>query len=428
MTSLPNTERLAAERARWVAAGTAGRPFFVASASGARITDVDGREFIDFVSGIGTVNHGHRSPEIVAAIRTQLDAYLHQCFSLSAYEPYVEVCRLLCECHPGDFDKKALLLNSGAEAVENAVKIARYHTGRPGILSLDNGFHGRTLLAMSLTSKVRPYKLGFGPFAPEVYRAPGPYPYRGVTSDDAIAGLERLLKNQTDPSNVAAIIFEPVQGEGGFIPMPEDYPGRVAEIAAEHGILVIADEVQSGMGRTGVPAAIAHYGVDPDLCTWGKSMGGGLPISGVTGRAEIMDSVHGGGIGGTYGGNPLSCAAAAVAVARVFDPDFQRAAESLGRRLRCALDELAGSVPAIGEVRGLGAMLAVEFVRDPATREPAPETAAAVMDAAFERGLLLMGAGVYSNCIRVLVPLVATDADVDEGLGILAESLAEAAS
>ena len=428
MTSLPNTERLAAERDRWVAAGTAGRPFFVASASGARITDVDGREFIDFVSGIGTVNHGHRSPEIVAAIRTQLDAYLHQCFSLSAYEPYVEVCRLLCECHPGDFAKKALLLNSGAEAVENAVKIARYHTGRPGIVSLDNGFHGRTLLAMSLTSKVRPYKLGFGPFAPEVYRAPGPYPYRGVTSDDAIAGLERLLKNQTDPSNVAAIIFEPVQGEGGFIPMPEDYPGRVAEIAAEHGILVIADEVQSGMGRTGVPAAITHYGVEPDLCTWGKSMGGGLPISGVTGRAEIMDSVHAGGIGGTYGGNPLSCAAAAVAIGRVFEPDFQQAAESLGRRLRSGLDEMAGSVPAIGEVRGLGAMLALEFVRDPATREPAPETAAAVMDAAFERGLLLMGAGVYSNCIRVLVPLVATDGDVDEGLRILAGSLAEAAS
>ena len=428
MNSLPNTERLAAERARWVAAGTAGRPFFVASASGARIIDVDGREFIDFVSGIGTVNHGHRDPEIVAAIRAQLDSYLHQCFSLSAYEPYVEVCRLLCECHPGDFAKKALLLNSGAEAVENAVKIARYHTGRPGIVSLDNGFHGRTLLAMSLTSKVRPYKLGFGPFAPEVYRAPGPYPYRGVTSDDAVAGLERLLKNQTDPSNVAAIIFEPVQGEGGFIPMPEDYPGRVAEIAAEHGILVIADEVQSGMGRAGVPAAIAHYGVEPDLCTWGKSMGGGLPISGVTGRAEIMDSVHGGGIGGTYGGNPLSCAAASVAIARVFDRDFRAAAESLGRRLRCGLDELAGSVPAIGEVRGLGAMLALEFVRDPATREPAPETAAAVMEAAFERGLLLMGAGVYSNCIRVLVPLVATDADVDEGLGILAESLAEAAS
>ena len=426
MNSLPNTDRLAAERSRWVAAGTAGRPFFVASASGARITDVDGREFIDFVSGIGTVNHGHRNPEIVAAISEQLDAYLHQCFSLSAYEPYVEVCRLLCECHPGDFAKKALLLNSGAEAVENAVKIARYSTGRPGIVSLDNGFHGRTLLAMSLTSKVRPYKLGFGPFAPEVYRAPGPYPYRGVSSDDAVAGLERLLKNQTDPSNVAAIIFEPVQGEGGFIPMPEDYPARVAEIAAGHGILLIADEVQSGMGRTGVPAAISHYGVEPDLCTWGKSMGGGLPISGVTGRAEIMDSVHGGGIGGTYGGNPLSCAAASVAIARVFDPDFQQAAESLGRRLRCGLDELAGSVPAIGEVRGLGAMLALEFVRDPATREPAPETAAAVMDAAFERGLLLMGAGVYSNCIRVLVPLVATDADLDEGLSILAESVAAA--
>ena len=426
MNSLPNTERLVTERDRWVAAGTAGRPFFVASASGARITDVDGREFIDFVSGIGTVNHGHRSPEIVAAIRAQLDAYLHQCFSLSAYEPYIEVCRLLCQCHPGDFAKKALLLNSGAEAVENAVKIARYHTRRPGIVCLDNGFHGRTLLTMSLTSKVRPYKLGFGPFAPEVYRAPGPYEYRGVSGDDAIAGLERLFKNQADPSNVAAIIFEPVQGEGGFLPMPQDYPARLASIAAEHGILVIADEVQSGMGRTGLPAASAHYGIEPDLCTWGKSMGGGLPISGVTGRAEIMDSVHAGGIGGTYGGNPLSCAAASVAIARVFDPAFQEAAASLGRRLRSWLDTLASSTPAIGDVRGLGAMLAIEFVRDPATREPAPELASAVMDAAFAKGLLLMGAGVYSNCIRILVPLVATDADIDEGLSILGESIAEA--
>ena len=405
MTATPNTDRLAADRSRWVAAGTAGRPFFVARASGARIWDVDGREFIDFVGGVGTANHGHTNPAIVAAIRSQLDDYLHQCFSLSSYEPYVEVCRLLALCHPGDFDKKGLLLNSGAEAVENAVKIARYHTGRQGIICLDNAFHGRTLLTMSLTAKVRPYKLGFGPFAPEVYRAPGPYPYRGVTSADAIAGLHRLFKNQVDPANVAAIIFEPVQGEGGLIPMPKDYPGRVAEIAAEHGILIISDEVQAGMGRTGLPAACAHYGIEPDLCTWGKAMGGGLPISGVTGRAEIMDSVHSGGIGGTYGGNPLSCA------------------QDLGEQLRTRLDGLAADHHSVGEVRGLGAMLAIELVKDSDSKEPDAERAARVIDEAFDRGLILMGAGVYSNCIRVLVPLVATQADIDEGMAILDEAL-----
>ncbi len=423
---LPNTERLAAERAKWVAAGTAGRPFFVERASGARIWDVDGREFIDFVGGVGTANHGHTHPDVVAAVKEQLDQYLHQCFSLSAYEPYIEVCRLLCQCHPGDFDKKALLLNSGAEAVENAVKIARYHTGREGIIVLDNAFHGRTLLTMTMTAKVMPYKHGFGPFAPGIHRAPGPYEFRGVTSDDAIAGLEALLA-ELDPTTVAAIIFEPVQGEGGFIPMPADYPTRVAAIAAEHGILVIADEVQAGMGRTGAPAAIARYGIEPDLCTWGKSMGGGLPISGVTGRAEIMDSVHAGGIGGTYGGNPLSCAAAKVAITQVLDAGFQDAAMALGERLRSRLDALAADHSAIGEVRGVGPMLALELVKDPTTREPDPERAAAVIAAAFERGLLLMGAGEYSNCIRVLVPLAATEADVSTGMDIMAAAFAATA-
>ena len=271
--ALPNTERLAAERDRWVASSVIGRPLFVERAEGARIWDVDGREFLDFVGGIGTANHGHSNPDIIEAVKAQLDDYLHQCFSLHSYEPYIEVCRLLTECHPGDFEKKAFLANSGAEAVENAVKIARYFTKRDGIICLDNAFHGRTLLTMTLTAKVRPYKLGMGPFAPEIYRTTGPYPFRGISSDDAIDGLHRLLKNQVDPSNVAAIIYEPVQGEGGFLPMPDDYPMRVQEIAAEHGILVIADEVQSGMGRTGTPAAVEHYGVTPDLMTWAKSMG-----------------------------------------------------------------------------------------------------------------------------------------------------------
>lgn len=430
MTSspLPNTTRLAAERERWVAAGTIGRPFFVERAKGARVWDVDGREFIDFVGGIGTVNHGHNDDAVIAAIQDQLDSYLHQCFTLSGYEPYIDTCRLLTECHPGSFEKKALLLNSGAEAVENAVKIARYHTGRAGIVCLDNAFHGRTLLAMSLTAKVRPYKLGFGPFAPEIYRAPGPYPYRGVSSDDAIAGLERLFLNQVDPTNVAAIIFEPVQGEGGFLPMPNDYPARLAEIAKAHGILLIADEVQTGIGRTGPPAAISHYGIEPDLMTWGKSMGGGLPISGVTGRAEIMDSVHKGGIGGTYGGNPVSCAAAKVALSAALDPAFQQRSADLGKRLRSDLDAIDLVTPHVGEVRGLGPMLALEFVEDPETRAPAPAIAAAVIERAFEHGLLLMGAGVHSNCVRILVPLVATANDLDEGMEILRTSIQDVVS
>ncbi|MFZ8996772.1 MAG: aspartate aminotransferase family protein [Ilumatobacteraceae bacterium] len=422
--SLPNTTRLAAERDRWVAAGTAGRPFFVERAEGALIWDVDGREFIDFVGGVGTMNLGHRDPAVLDAVRDQLDRYLHQCFSLSAYEPYVEVCRLLCECHPGDFDKKALLVNSGAEAVENAVKIARYATGRDAIICLDNAFHGRTLLTMSLTAKVRPYKLGFGPFAPEIYRATGPYPFRGISSDDAIAGLERLLKNQVDPSNVAAIIFEPVQGEGGFLPMPDDYPARVAEIAARHGFLVIADEVQAGMGRTGMPSAIAHYGIEPDLCTWGKSMGGGLPIAGVTGRAEIMDTVHAGGIGGTYGGNPLSCAAAKVSLERILDANFQDAAIAFGARLRARLDAFAATRPAIGEVRGLGGMLALEIVD--ADGRPDAATTAAIVNEAFDRGLILMGAGVDSNVLRILVPLVADEALLDRGFEIMTAAFAAA--
>ena len=393
----PNTDRLAAERDRWVASGTTGRPFFVERAEGARIWDVDGREFLDFVGGVGTVNHGHSNPEVVAAVKEQLDSYLHQCFSLNSYEPYVEVCRLLTECHPGDFPKKAFLANAGAEAVENAVKIARYYTKRDGIICLDNGFHGRTLMTMTLTAKVRPYKLGMGPFAPEVYRATGPYPFRGISSDDAIDGLHRLFKNQCDPSNVAAIIYEPVQGEGGFIPMPDDYPARIAEIAAEHGFLVIADEVQSGMGRTGTPAAVEHYGVTPDLMTWAKSMGGGLPISGVTGRAEIMDAVHKGGIGGTYGGNPLSCAAAKVAITKVLEPDFQDAAKALGARMRSRLDALSERTAAIGEVRGLGPMLGIELVD--ADGRPDAAATAAVVNAAFDRGLMLMGAGVDSNAV-----------------------------
>ncbi len=420
----PNTDRLAAERDQWVSSSVIGRPFFVEKAEGAKLWDVDGREFLDFVGGIGTANHGHSNPDIIAAVKEQLDEYLHQCFSLHSYEPYIDVCRLLCQCHPGDFEKKAFLANSGAEAVENAIKIARYATGREGIICLDNAFHGRTLMTMTLTAKVKPYKYALGPAAPEVYRATGPYPFRGISSDDAIEGLHRLFKNQIDPSKVAAIIYEPVQGEGGFLPMPDDYPMRLHEIAAEHGILIIADEVQSGMGRTGTPSAVEHYGVTPDLMTWAKSMGGGLPISGVSGRAELMDCVHKGGLGGTYGGNPLSCAAAKVAITQVLDSDFQDSAKALGARMRARLDDAAKRIHAIGDVRGLGPMLGIEVVD--AQGQPDAETTAAVVNGAFDKGLVLMAAGVDSNVIRVLVPLVATEAQIDAGMAILEACFEEA--
>jgi 4-aminobutyrate aminotransferase len=419
------TADLQAARERWVTAAVATQPIFVERAHGARITDVDGREYIDFVGGIGTLNGGHTPATVVEAITEQAARYLHQAYSVVQYEPYIEVCRRLCAIHTGDGPFKAFLVNSGAEAVENAVKIARYVTGRQAVVCFDQAFHGRTLLAVTLTAKAMPYKRGFGPFAPEIYRAPGPYPYRGVGAREAIAGVKQLFKNQVDPSSVAAVIYEPVQGEGGFLPAPDGFVAELYELCHEHGILYIDDEVQAGMCRTGPPSCLDHFGVSPDLATWGKSMGGGLPIAGVTGRAELMDQVHPGGLGGTFGGNPLSCVAAIAALDEVLDPAFQARAAALGDRLRAALDGIASRVEAVGEVRGLGPMLALELVEDRVTREPATARTAAVVAAARERGLLLMAAGIYSNVIRVLVPLVATDDDLDEGLEILERCLQE---
>jgi 4-aminobutyrate aminotransferase/(S)-3-amino-2-methylpropionate transaminase len=308
------SQALEAERRKYVAGSVATVPIFVDRAHGIRITDVDGREYLDFVGGIGSLNGGHTPPEVVAAIHEQADRYLHQMYSVVQYEPYIEVCKRLIACHPGAGPYKAMLVNSGAEAVENAVKVARAATGRAGIVCFDQAFHGRTLLGLTLTSKANPYKKNFGPYAPEVYRAAGPYPYRGITSDDAIASVEKLLKSQIDASQVAAVIYEPVQGEGGFLPSPPDFLPRLQELCRRNGILLIADEVQAGMCRTGLPAASMHFeGVEPDIITWGKSMGGGLPIAGITGRAELLDAVHVGGLGGTFAGNPVA-AAAAIAV------------------------------------------------------------------------------------------------------------------
>jgi 4-aminobutyrate aminotransferase / (S)-3-amino-2-methylpropionate transaminase / 5-aminovalerate transaminase len=422
------TAALQAERERLVSRAVATTPLFVERAHGARLVDVDGREYIDFVGGIGTLNGGHTPDAVVAAIKAQAERYLHQCYSIAQYEPYLDVCRRLVQCHPASTPIKAALFNSGAEATENAIKFARYATGRPAVVCFENAFHGRTLMGLSLTSKVMPYKKGFGPFAPEIYRALAPYPYRGIGTKEALESVTRLFKSQVDPASVAAVIYEPVQGEGGFHPASEGFCEGLYAICQEHGILYIDDEVQAGMCRTGYPAAVERFGLEPDLIAWGKSMGGGLPISAVTGRAEIMDAVHPGGIGGTYGGNPISCAAAIAALDQVLDPAFQASARALGDRLRVGLESIASRVPAIGEVRGMGPMLAIELVEDRATKKPAAALAARAIELARERGLILMGAGVLSNVIRVLVPLVATDADVEEGLARLESSLRDAAA
>jgi 4-aminobutyrate aminotransferase / (S)-3-amino-2-methylpropionate transaminase / 5-aminovalerate transaminase len=416
-------ERVLAERRRYVSNGVATPKLVVASAEGARVTDVDGRTFVDFAGGIGCQNTGHRFAPVVDAIHRQVDEYLHQCFMVGVYEPYVDTCRLLAELSPcSGPDQKTILVNSGAEANENAVKIARAATGRPAVVVFDNAFHGRTLLTMTMTSKVHPYKAGFGPFAPEVYRAPAPYPYRGVTSDEAIDGLRKLFKSEVDPQTVACVLLEPVQGEGGFVPMPADYPARLAELCREHGILYVDDEVQSGVGRTGRMWAIEHYdGVAPDLIVSGKSIGGGLPLAGVTGRAELMDAVPPGGLGGTFGGNPLSCAAAVAVLEAVREPEFLARAERLGETLRARLDELAARHASIGDVRGLGPMIAFELA------ERGPDRAKAIVDAAFERGLLLLACGLYGNVIRLLPPLTIADDELDEGLGLLEDALAAAA-
>jgi 4-aminobutyrate aminotransferase len=416
-------------RERYVAAGVATPPLVVTRAEGARIEDVDGRSYIDFAGGLGCQNAGHGPPAAVAAIHDQVDRYLHQCFMVGMYEPYVEVCRRLAELSPcRGRDQKSLLLNSGAEAVENAVKIARAATGRPAVVVFDRAFHGRTLLTMSMTSKVVPYKRGFGPFAPEVYRAPAPYPYRGVSTDDAIRGLEALFKSEIDPEAVACVVLEPVQGEGGFIPMPRDFPPRLRELCDRHGIVYVDDEVQSGVGRTGPVWAVEHYGVEPDLLVSGKSLGGGLPLAGVTGRADLVDRVPPGGLGGTFGGNPVACAAAAAVLDEVVGEDFQRRARELGESIRAGLERIADRIEAVGDVRGLGPMQALELVEDRETKAPAGALAAATTAEARERGLVLLSCGLHGNVLRILAPLVIDDDDLARGLELLEESLVAASA
>jgi 4-aminobutyrate aminotransferase/(S)-3-amino-2-methylpropionate transaminase len=413
-------------RERYVPRGVAqAHPVFVARAEGARLWDVDGREYLDFAGGIGVMNVGHGHPRVLQAVRAQLERFTHACFQVTPYETYVRLAERLSALAPGSFPKKTIFLTTGAEAVENAVKIARAHTGRPAVVALTHSFHGRTLLGMSLTGKASYYKQNFGPFAPEVYHAPAPYPYRGVSDGLALEGLEELFRTQVDPERVAALILEPVLGEGGFIPLSPEYLRAVRQITEAHGILLVADEIQSGFGRTGKMWAIEHSGVVPDLITFAKSVAAGLPISGVVGRAEAMDAPRPGGLGGTYAGNPLACAAG-LAVLDVFaEEGLLERAEALGKALWAGLRRLQERFPQVGEVRGLGPMVALELVRDRLSKEPAPELAQAVLEAARDQGLILLKAGMFGSVLRILVPLVATLEEAEEGLRRLEAALEE---
>jgi len=412
-------ERVLAARERYVARGVSTPSLVIARADGARVWDVDGREFLDFAGGIACQNLGHGPSPVVAAIHEQVDRYLHQCFMVGTYEPYVELCRRLDELWPGDTATKSILVNSGAEAIENAVKIARAATGRPAVVVFDRAFHGRTSLTMAMTAKLV-YKQGFGPLATDVYRAAAPYSYRGVSTEDALHSLELLFQQDVDPKSVACVVLEPVQGEGGFIPMPPEFVQALRRLCDEHGILYVDDEVQSGCGRTGTMWAIEQLGAEPDLLVSGKTLGGGLPLAAVTGRADLMDAVHVGGLGGTFGGTPVPCAAALAVLDELTAPGAAERAEHVGTLLRARLEEIAGRQAIVGEVRGVGPMLALEL------REPTPDAAKATTAAAFEKGLLLLSCGLDGNVIRLLPPLTASDEELERGLDLLEEALGDA--
>ncbi len=421
-------ERTAAvieDRTRHVPRGVlTAHPLVLDRAEGSEVWDVDGRRYLDFVGGIGVLNLGHNHPRVVAAVQAQLGRITHAAFQVAAYAPYVDLARRLCALVGGGDDYKAAFFTSGAEAVENAVKIARAHTNRPAIIAFRGGFHGRTLLGTTLTGMSAPYRQNFGPFAPEVFHTPFPNPYRGVDDATALAALDEVFATDVAPERVAAILIEPVQGDGGFLAASPSFLQSLQEIAHRHGILVIMDEIQSGFGRTGTLFAYEQAGLKPDLVTVAKSLAGGLPLSGVVGRAAIMDAPAPGGLGGTYGGNALACAAA-LGVLDAFEQDgLLERAVALGERLRAGLESLAQRYPVIGDVRGLGFMQAIEIVADRASRKPDAAMAQAIIDAAREEGLLIIKCGVHRNVIRFLAPLVTTDAQLDEGLGLLDRALA----
>jgi 4-aminobutyrate aminotransferase / (S)-3-amino-2-methylpropionate transaminase / 5-aminovalerate transaminase len=398
-------------------------PIVADRARGSTITDVDGNTFVDFVGGVGVANIGHNHPRVVEAIAEQVERFLHTDYTVVPYEGYVEIAERLGALVPISGETRAAFFNAGAEAVENAVKLARLYTKRQAVIAFEGAFHGRTWMALTMTSRIHPYKTGLAPFAPEVYRAPFPDSYRGLTGAEALAALERMFATHVSPTDVAAIVFEPQQGEGGFLPAPPEFVAGLRRISDEHGIVLVADEVQTGFGRTGRMFAMEHFDVEPDLMIAAKSIAGGLPLSGVVGRAAIMDEAHLGAIGGTFIGNPVALAAASAVLDVFAEEQIVARAQLLGDAIRARMLEWQARWPQIGDVRGLGAMLAIELVRDPETKEPAPELAKAVIDEGLRRGLLLLKAGVHGNCIRVLCPLTTSDAELDDGLRAWEEAL-----
>ena len=410
-------------------------PIFAASARGARVTDVDGNVLLDFAGGIGVMNVGHSDPVVVEALKQQADRFTHTAFSVAPYEGYVSLAERLAKLTPGSFAKKTLFVNSGAEAIENAVKIARHATGRPGVLCFEDGFHGRTLLALSLTSKVSPYKLGFGPFPSDVLRVPYAYCYRCAydasfpdCSFACVAALDDHFKRYADPQTIAAIVVEPVLGEGGFAVPPLGYLSELAAVCRRHGMLLIADEVQTGFGRTGRIFACEHEGVEPDLLVTAKSLAAGLPLAAVVGRADLMDGPVEGGLGGTYSGNPLACAAAHAVLDRFESGELLRRSEAIGVRIEARAREWAQQFSLVGDVRRRGAMVGVELVRNRETKEPAKHETDEIVRRACERGVLLIPSGTFGNVIRFLTPLVISDDELDEGLEVMTACVAAVAA
>jgi len=421
-----SNESLVARRQAAVARGVSMvHPVFIERAENALLWDGDGRRYIDFAGGIAVLNTGHRHRRVLEAVRAQLDKVTHTCFQITPYEPYVALCEKLNALAPGKGPNKTVLMSTGAEAIENAVKIARVATGRAAVIAFAGGFHGRTMMALALTGKIDPYKAGFGPYPAEVYHAPFPNALHDVTVDDSFAALEMIFKCDVAPDRVAAIVFEPVQGEGGFYIAPKEFVTRLRELCDRHGILLVADEIQSGAGRTGKMFAIEHYGVAADLYTLAKSLAGGFPLSAVVGRGEVMDACGPGGLGGTYAGNPVACAAA-LAVLEVFEQEriFERA-ERLGERIGRTLDAMASRHSEIVEVRRLGAMIAFELGEGGDPHRPAADLTKKLTARARELGLILLSCGIYGNVVRILVPITAEDAIVDEGLALLAKAASE---
>ena len=418
-------ERRRAVVARGVAEGV---PICVERAHGATVTDVDGNTFIDFAGGIGVVNAGHTPAPVVAAIAAQAQQLIHSCFMVAGYEPYVALAEALVALVPTAFEKRVLLVNSGSEAVENAIKIARSATGRDAIVAFSHAYHGRTLLTMTLTAKHQNYKKGFGPFAPEIYRAPFPFEYGGTHVAAAIHALERLVDHEVGPERVAAIVIEPVAGEGGYIPVPPEFMRHLRALCDRTGAVLILDEVQTGFGRTGTMFAFEQSGIEFDLLCLAKSLAAGMPLAAVVGRQALMDAPLPGGLGGTYSGNPVACAAALATLEIMRAPEFLPRAVAVGRRVRARFERWAATMPLVGDVRGLGPMLALELVADRAAKKPAPAATAAAVRHAYEHGLILVRAGSHGNVIRFMAPLVIDDAELDEGLDVLEGALTFAAS